>query len=72
MNIIYRKNTLYVYVNEEVNDELIDSMENRVNNILGCYDIDNLVINTGGESRDHFNDFESRYNQNHKYKVIIK
>ena len=72
MNIIYRKNTLYVYVKEGIDEHLVSSMEDKVNNIKGTYDIDNLVISTGGRTGTHFHEFESRYNQSHKSKVIIK
>lgn len=72
MNIIYRKNTLYVYMRENITESLVNQMEDRVNNIMGTYDIDNLVINTNGAGLDHFHDFESRYNSSHRSRVIIK
>lgn len=72
MNIIYRKNTLYVYLQEEINSHVVDTLEDRVNNIMGSYDIENLVIKTNGKHGAHFHEFESRYNSKHKSKVIIQ
>lgn len=72
MNIIYRKNTLYVYLQEEIDSYLVDTLEDRVNNIMGSYDIENLVIKTNGKHGGHFHEFESRYNSKHKSKVIIQ
>lgn len=72
MNIIYRKNTLYVYLKEEIDPLLVETLEDRVNNIMGTYDIENLVIKTNGQQSAHFHEFESRYNSRHKSKVIIQ
>ena len=72
MNIVYRKNTLYVYLYEEIDSNLVDTIENRVNNIMGTYDIENLVIKTNGQYGTHFLEFENRYNSRHKSKVIIQ
>ena len=72
MNIIYRKNTLYVYLQEKVDSDLVNIIEDRVNNIMGSYDIDNLVIKTNGQTGEHFNEFKTRYNSRHKSKVIIQ
>ena len=50
MNIIYRKNTLYVYIRENIDDNLISKVEDRVNNIMGIYNIDNLIIRVDGQN----------------------
>lgn len=57
---------------DEIDREAVDRMEDRINNIMGSYDIDNLVIRTNGRANEHFHDFESRYNSEHKSKVIIQ
>lgn len=72
MNIVYRKNTLYVYLNERIDREVLESMEQKVNNIMRIYDIDNLVIQTCKEDEEYLNNFVSRYNRLHKSNVIVK
>lgn len=72
MDLVYKKDTLYVYLDEDLNDEIIYSLENRVNSIMGLYDIDNLVINSKDKNVQKFVDFEKRYNKKHKSKMIIK
>ncbi len=72
MNIIYRKNTLYVYMNENIDKHNLSTMEERINHIMGTYDIDNLVINTYGNDIEGLYEFENRYNSRHKSRVIIK
>ena len=47
-------------------------MEQKVNNIMKIYDIDNLVIKTCWDDEEYLNDFANRYNRLHKSNVIIK
>ena len=72
MNIIYRKNTLYVYLKENLDEALAHKIEDRVNNIMGTYNIDNLVIRTNGQNNSILSDFEIRYNNAHNSRMIIK
>lgn len=72
MDIIYKKNTLYVYLDESLNDSTLEILERRVNNILRTYKIDNLVINSEEENDEHLHKFECKYNSTHRSKVIIK
>ena len=72
MNIIYRKNTLYVYVRENIDAPLVSKMEDRINNIMGTYNIDNLVIRTNGQNIEGLKGFEHRYNMAHSHNLIIK
>ena len=71
MDIIYKKDTLYVYLDEKVDQEVVDTLESRVDNIMDTYNIENLVINTRSRSR-HLHEFETKYNSRHQSKVIIK
>ncbi len=68
MDIEYKKQTLYVYLNEDVD---VERMQNKVENIMDTYEINNLVIHTKGEKK-HLHEFEWNYNTKHKTKVIIK
>lgn len=72
MNLVYKKDTLYVYLDEVIDDDVVNSLEQRVNSIMSSYDIDNLVINSKDKNINKFIDFEKRYNQKHKSKMIIK
>lgn len=75
MDIIYRKDTLYVYLKEEIDEEKIRTLESRVDNIMGTYNIENLVISTNEnieEADVHLHEFESKFNSRHRKKVIIK
>ncbi len=66
MDIEYKKDTLYVYVNEK---DDIDEMEERVENIMRTYKIDNLVIKPTSSVREHLHDFERSYNMKHRPKL---
>ena len=75
MDIIYRKDTLYVYLRELPNEKNIETLESIVDNIMGTYNIENLVIATdesNEESDVHLNKFESKFNSRHRKKVIVK
>ena len=72
MNIIYRKNTLYVYLPENIDNPLLNRMEDRINNIMGTYNIDKLEIRTTEDNHSHLRDFESRYNRTHDSSIVIK
>lgn len=72
MDIEYRKDTLYVHLNENIDKDKIESLETKVDNIMKTYDIGNLVINTRGKGREHLHEFEWKYNSRHRTNVIIK
>ncbi len=75
MDIIYRKDTLYVYLKEIPDEEIIKTLESRVDNIMVTYNIENLVIATSEQSDEsdiHLHEFESKFNRRHRKKVIIK
>ena len=72
MNLVYKKDTLYVYLDEDLNGDVVNSLEQRVNSIMSSYDIDNLVIDSKDKNITKLVDFEKRYNQKHKSKMIIK
>ena len=72
VNIIYKRKTLYVYLKEDVDDLLASKIEDRVNNIMGLYSIDKLIIDSSGKKVEHLKDFEARFNASHKSKMVIK
>ena len=52
MELVYKKNTLYVYLKELQNDASIKMMRTKVGEIMGMYNIDNLVVETNGVDED--------------------
>ncbi len=72
MDIIYKKGTLYVYLEEDMNARILRNLETRIERIMSAYGIENLVIDTLGENHEYMELFESRFNRRHRTKVIIK
>lgn len=72
MDIIYKKDTLYVYLEEELNFRVLCNLENQIVRIMEDYGINNLVIDTFGENREYMDFFKSRFNRRHNMKVMIK
>lgn len=71
VNIVYKRKTLYVYLKEDIDEAIAEKIEDRVNNIMGLYSIDNLVI-MASNGKEHLKNFEARFNASHKSKMIIK
>ena len=72
MNINYRRDTLYVILEENLNEESVNTVENRVDNIMDTFNIENLVINARKMSPVHFRQFEENFRSRHENKVVIK
>lgn len=72
MDIMYKKETLYVYLKGIISKEKIDVMEHKVNDIMDRYKICNLVIESEDKHRTKFYEFEKRHNSKYRSKVIIK
>lgn len=72
MDIIYKKDTLYVYLDDGIDEDKMFLVEDKINSIMGTYKINNLVIKPGNLDTKLFEPFRKRYNQNHKTNMIIK
>lgn len=72
MNIVYKRKTLYVYLKEDIDEALASKIEDRVNDIMGLYSIENLVINVSANGVENLKGFETRFNTSHKNKMVIK
>lgn len=70
MKIIYRKNTLYVYLDESFDIKLLKKLENKLVNIMKIYKISNLVLNSKCDD-EAMKEFELKYNSHHKRPIII-
>ena len=70
MNIYYMNNTLYVNLNDYIDDIIIDKLKSRVFNILDDYDIQNIVLNIISNNKNNYlidefiNEYHSKYNGN--------
>lgn len=68
MNIFYMNNTLYIEINNEINDNYISSLRKRVFSILNDYNINNIVLNIITDDKnnilinDFINEYKSKYN----------
>ena len=73
MNIYYNDNTLYVTLEELINNNNLKTLKSRVFNILNDYDIDNIVLNLISNKDNYLLDeFISEYNKKYHGKLIIK
>lgn len=72
MDIAYNKDTLYVYLDEDLDKEAMDSLETKIDRIMDTYEIERLVVETRKENSEHIHEFEWNYNKRHKNKVVIK
>ena len=63
-------NTLYVNLNDYIDDIIIDKLKSRVFNILDDYDIQNIVLNIISNNKNNYlidefiNEYHSKYNGN--------
>lgn len=72
MNIVYRKDTLYVYVVDEIDYDLIERMERQVGKILERYKIDNLVLDVKEKNNELIEQFCRRYNVKYRKKILVR
>ena len=74
MNIYYMNNTLYVNLEDYLDDISINNLKSRVFNILDDYDINNIVLNIISNNKDNYliNDFISEYHKKYKGNLLIK
>lgn len=52
MELVYKKNTLYVYVSDVLNHLSLSKLEDKINSVLGIYEVNNLVIEGIEENAD--------------------
>ncbi len=70
MNILYKKDKLYVYLDSI--DKVDESLAKRISDIMDYYQIEDLVIDANGLSSEHIHKFARDYNYRHKTNIIIK
>ncbi len=71
MDIIYRKDTLYVYLKQSEEVDFKD-LKRRIKRIMDIYKIDNLVIDTKDGEIEYIHELERRFCFKNKAKVLVK
>ena len=74
LNIFYNDNTLYVNLDEYLDDYVLNKLKKRVFNILEDYDIENIVLNivTSNKNSYLFDDFIREYKKKFRGNLIVK
>ena len=67
-------NTLYVNLNDYIDDISINNLKSRVFNILDDYDIKNIVINIISNNKDNYliDEFIKEYHRKYNGNLLIK
>lgn len=74
MNIFYSDNTLFINMDEEINEYSINRLKTRVFKIVKDYDIENVVLSTSGYKKSNYliknflEEYESTFNGHIKLK----
>lgn len=74
MEIVYKDETLFVDVLDNIDNILIKKLENRVFRIIDDYDIDNIVVNILSDKeydKDLLQIFLNSYHEKYKGKLKI-
>jgi Zn-dependent M16 (insulinase) family peptidase len=74
MNIYYTEDTLYINMEDEVNDTTINRLKKRVFGILNDYDINNIVLNIISNYNNQLliNDFVKEYHAKYSGNLIVR
>ena len=74
MEIYYKKDTLYVNVDEYLNSSSMSNIRKRVFSIIDDYDIENIVLNIIGnvENNELLDDFIREYKMKYDGNIKIR
>lgn len=74
MKIYYKKDTLFVNLDESIDNGVIRDMKKKVFNIIDDYDIDNIVLNIMNEVNDEtlLNNFINEYKSKYDGHLTVK
>ena len=74
LNIFYNDNTLYVNLDEYLDDYVLNKLKKRVFNILEAYDIENIVLNIVTSNKNNYllDDFIREYKKKFRGNLIVK
>ena len=74
MNMVYDDDTLYITINEKVNEFLYNKLRKRVFTIISDYAIEKIVLNLVADDKNNLlveefiNEFNNKYNAN----ILVK
>ena len=74
LNIFYNDNTLYVNLDEYLDDYVLNKLKKRKINILEDYDIENIVLNIVTSNKNNYllDDFIREYKKKFRGNLIVK
>lgn len=74
MNIFYTEGTLYVNLEDQINDLTLNKLKKRVFGILDDYNIDNIVLNVITANANNFllDDFIQEYHHKYNGHLIVR
>lgn len=74
MNIFYTNNTLFVNLNEIIDDDNVNILRKRIFGILDDYDIENIVLNIIANNKNNYliDDFIKEYHQKYNGNILVK
>ena len=74
MNIYYTDNTLFINLNEYIDDISVNKLKSKVFGILDDYDIENIVLNIISDNKNNYliDDFIREYHKKYNGNLLIK
>ena len=74
MNMVYDDDTLYVTVNDKVNEYLYSRLRKRVFNIVNDYAIEKIVLNLVANEKNNIlvAEFIEEFNKNYTANITVK
>ena len=74
MNMVYDDDTLYVTVNDKVNEYLYNRLRKRVFNVVNDYAIEKIVLNLVADDKNNIlvAEFIEEFNKNYTANITVK
>lgn len=74
MNMVYDDDTLYITINEKVNEFLYNKLRKRVFTIISDYAIEKIVLNLVADDKNNLlvEEFINEFNKNYTAKITIR
>lgn len=74
MNIFYTEDTLYINLEDQIDNLTLNNLKKRVFGILDDYNIDNIVLNVISSNSNNFllDDFVKEYHNKYSGNLIVR
>lgn len=74
MNIFYNDNTLYINLDDEINEYNMNKLKSRVFKIVHDYDIDDVILKVNSYKKDNYllKNFLNEYENNFGNHIRVK